>query len=59
MRIIGKYSFSPYIYNFSAGFNWKSFRFDAMFSGQFGSNAFFEKAFWTDNSGGGRTGAFL
>ncbi len=59
MRIIGKYSFSPYIYNFSAGFTWKSFRFEAMFSGQFGSNAFFEKAFWTDNSGGGRTGAFL
>ena len=58
-RIISKYSFNPYNYGFSLGVSWKSFSVNAMFSGAFGSNVVFEKGFWTDASGGGRTGAFL
>lgn len=58
-RIISKYSFNPYEYSFSFGVNWKSLSINALFSGSFGSNVIFEKGFWTDASGGGRTGAFL
>lgn len=58
-RIISKYSFNPYNYGFSLGFKWKDLSFDAMFTGSFGSNVVFEKGFWTDASGGGRTGSFL
>lgn len=58
-RIISKYSFSPFNYGFSFGITWKSIKVDAMFTGAFGSDAVFEKGFWTDASGGGRTGKFL
>jgi TonB-linked SusC/RagA family outer membrane protein len=58
-RIISKYSFAPYNYGFSLGFTWKSLKVDAMFTGAFGNDVFFEKGFWTDASGGNRTGAFL
>ena len=56
---INKYDSAPYEYGFSLGFTWKSFSVDALFNGQFGNNVFFEKAFYTANSGGGRTGDFL
>jgi hypothetical protein len=58
-RIISKYSYSPFNYGFSFGFTWKNFKVDAMFTGAFGNNVFFEKGFWTAASGGGRSGAFL
>jgi len=58
-RIISKYSFAPYNYGFSLGFTWKSLKIDAMFTGAFGNDVLYEKGFWTDASGGSRTGAFL
>ncbi|MEI8085289.1 MAG: TonB-dependent receptor [Paludibacter sp.] len=58
-RTINKYDSAPYTYGFSLGFTWKSFSVDALFNGQFGNNVFFEKAFYTANSGGGRAGDFL
>lgn len=59
MRIISKYSFNPYNYGFSLGTTWKNFKLDVLFNGSFGSDVVFEKGFWTDASGGGRSGAFL
>lgn len=59
VRTINKYDSAPYDYGFSFGFTWKSFSVDALLDGQFGNNVFFEKAFYTTNSGGGRTGDFL
>jgi len=58
-RTISKYSFAPFNYGYTIGFTWKSFKVDAMFTGSFGNDVFFEKGFWTTASGGGRTGAFL
>jgi TonB-linked SusC/RagA family outer membrane protein len=58
-RIISKYSFAPYNYGFSLGFTWKNLKVDAMFTGAFGNDVLYEKGFWTDASGGVRTGDFL
>jgi len=58
-RIIGKYSFAPFNYGFSVGFKWKDLKVDALFTGAFGNDVFFEKGFWTDASGGSRSGEFL
>lgn len=58
-RIISKYSFAPFNYGFSFSANWKNLKLDIMFSGNFGNDVLFEKGFWTDASGGGRSGSFL
>jgi TonB-linked SusC/RagA family outer membrane protein len=59
IRIISKYSFNPFNYGFSFGFKYKQLSCDLLFDGAFGNDVLFEKGFWTDASGGGRTGAFL
>jgi TonB-linked SusC/RagA family outer membrane protein len=58
-RIISKYDSSPFNYGFSLGFSWKNLKVDALFNGAFGNDVVFEKGFWTDASGGSRTGEFL
>lgn len=58
-RIISKYDSSPFSYGFSFGFTWKNLKVDALFNGAFGNDVVFEKGFWTDASGGSRTGDFL
>jgi hypothetical protein len=58
-RIISKYDSPPFSYGFSLGFTWKSLKVDALFNGAFGNDVVFEKGFWTDASGGSRTGDFL
>jgi len=58
-RIISKYDSAPFSYGFSLGFTWKNLRVDALFNGAFGNDVVFEKGFWTDASGGSRTGDFL
>lgn len=58
-RVISKYDSPPFSYGFSFGFAWKNLRVDALFNGEFGNDVVFEKGFWTDASGGSRTGDFL
>ncbi len=58
-RIISKYDSAPFRYGFTLGFKYKNFKVDALFNGSFGNDVVFEKGFWTDASGGSRTGAFL
>lgn len=58
-RIISKFDSPPFSYGFSFGFTWKNLRVDALFNGAFGNDVVFEKGFWTDASGGARTGEFL
>lgn len=58
-RIISKYDTPPFNYGFSFGFNWKNIHVDALFDGSFGNDVLFEKGFWTNTSGGARTGDFL
>nr|WP_321436351.1 TonB-dependent receptor [uncultured Bacteroides sp.] len=57
-RIINKYSSAPFNFGLSLGVTWKDFRVDAIFSGSFGNNVFYDKPFYGDGSGS-RRGAFL
>ena len=59
LRTISKYDSPPFSYGLSFGFAWKNLRVDALFNGEFGNDVVFEKGFWTDASGGSRTGDFL
>ncbi len=58
-RIINKYSSAPFNYGFTLGFNYKSFRVDALFNGEFGHDVIFDKGFYETASGGKRSGDFL
>lgn len=57
--IISKYDNPPYNFGFTLGFSWKDFSFSALFSGSFGNDVVFDKGFYTEASGGGRSGKFL
>ena len=58
-RIISKYDNPPFAYGFTLGFTWKSLKMDAVFSGEFGNDVVFDKGWYENASGGGRTGEFL
>lgn len=58
-RIISKYDSAPFTYGFTLGFSWKDLKVDALFTGAFGNDVVFEKGWYENASGGGRTGDFL
>ncbi len=50
-RIISKYDSAPYTYGFSLGFEFKSFKFDAVFNGSFGNDIILDKAVYNKGQG--------
>jgi len=59
VNIISPFDSAPFTYSFKLGFKYKKFKFDALFDGSFGHDVIFDKGFYTDASGGKRTGSFL
>ena len=59
MRYISKYSTPPYTYGVTLGFTWKNLKVEALLNGSFGNDVIFDKGFYTDASGGKRSGDFL
>lgn len=58
-RIISKFDTAPFDYGITLGFSWKNLNVDAIFSGEFGHDVVFDKGWYENASGGGRTGEFL
>lgn len=50
---------NPFNYGFTLGFKWKNLSVDGLFNGAFGTQVCYEKAFYENNSGGKREGAWL
>lgn len=50
-RIISKYDSPPFNYGLSLGFSWKDIRVDAVFSGQFGNDVFYDKGVYAAGEG--------